>query len=229
MSAMWRYPVKSLGGEPLPEARLTADGVPGDRLVHVRGERGLLTGRTRRRLLTVAGGTGADGAPTVDGDRWTSPAAAAAVRAAAGDDARLVPWSGPERFDVLGLLVATDGAVARLGHDVRRLRPNLLLAGVGPDEERTWPGRALEVGDAVVGVQGLRGRCVVTTVDPDTGEQDLEVLRRIRREFDLQLALDCWVVRPGRVRVGDRVRVVDLEASPVRSGGWVVGAPYDVP
>ena len=50
---LWRYPVKSLGGEPLAEAELTADGVSGDRIVHIGGTHGPLTGRTRHSLVTV--------------------------------------------------------------------------------------------------------------------------------------------------------------------------------
>ena len=46
--------------------------------------------------------------------------------------------------------VATDGAVGHLGTDVRRLRPKLLIGGVPGDAERSWPGRALAVGDALI-------------------------------------------------------------------------------
>lgn len=53
VQGLWRYPVKSLAGETLHEARLTADGIAGDQMVHVRGRRGPLTGRTRHRLLTI--------------------------------------------------------------------------------------------------------------------------------------------------------------------------------
>ncbi|MBK6306789.1 MAG: MOSC N-terminal beta barrel domain-containing protein [Gemmatimonadetes bacterium] len=40
VAGLWRYPVKSLAGEPLREAQLTRDGIPGDRIVHVRGPEG---------------------------------------------------------------------------------------------------------------------------------------------------------------------------------------------
>jgi uncharacterized protein YcbX len=223
---LWRYPVKSLGGESLETAELTTDGVAGDRLVHVGNLRGPLTGRSRHQLLTIPAATGADGRPRVAGHDWESAAAAAIVRDHAGPDARLAAYAGPERFDILNLLVATDSAVAALGEDVRRLRPNLLIGGVPAGAERTWAGRALEIGDALIGVHDLRGRCVVTTIDPDTGEQDVDVLRRIRDEFDGRIALDCWVIRPGSVRLGDRVRLVETDAEPDQVGGWIVGAPY---
>jgi uncharacterized protein len=223
---LWRYPVKSLGGEPLTSAALTEDGVEGDRLVHIRNFRGPLTGRSRNQLLTIPAATGPDGRPLIAGHPWDSPEAAAIVRRRGGADAEPAAYGGPERFDILNLLVATDSAVAELGEDVRRLRPNLLIGDVPPGDERTWEGRALAIGDALIGIQDLRGRCVVTTIDPDTGAQDVDVLRRIRDDFDGRLALNCWVIAPGTVRVGDLVNVVDTDAEPEHLGGWIVGAPY---
>ncbi len=228
VSGLWRYPVKSLAEERLTAARLTADGVVGDRGVHVAGPRGVLTGRTRHELLTIPAAIGPDGVPQVADHPWDTPEALAIVRQAAGTDARLVAHSGPERFDVLSLLVATDGAVAKLGTDVRRLRPNLLIGGVPADAEQNWPGHALAIGDALIGVHSMRQRCIVTTIDPDTGEQDLDVLRRIRDRFGNAIALNCWVIRPGSIRIGTPVTLEPSDAAPANPGGWVVGAPYAI-
>jgi uncharacterized protein YcbX len=223
---LWRYPVKSLRGEQLQEATLTGDGVQGDRLIHVAGRHGPLTGRTRHALLTVPASTGPDGSPLVAGHPWDSDAAADIIRSHAGSDARLVADSTPARFDVLNLLVATDGAIERFGYDSRRLRPNIVLSGIAADLEPRLPGRALSIGDALVGIYSVRQRCVVTTIDPDTGSQDLDVFRRIRTVFGGALALNCWVVRPGLVRVGDEVSIVESDATPATVGGWIVGSPY---
>jgi len=226
ISQLWRYPVKSLRGESLTSTELTLDGIPGDRIIHVAGPHGPLTGRTRNGLLTLPAWTGPDGVPMVDSHRWDSEEAAQIIEAHGRAGARLVADPSPQRFDILNLLVATDGAVARLGHDVRRLRPNIVLSGVDADLEPDMPGRALEIGDALVGVHSVRQRCVVTTIDPDTGNQDLSVLRRIRDVFDGELALNCWVIRPGHVSVGDPVRIVASTVYPDDIGGWIVGAPY---
>ena len=226
VAQLWRYPVKSLCGERLDSVSLTMDGIPGDRVVHVAGPRGPLTGRTRHGRLTVPASTGHDGVPLVAGHRWDSDEAARIIAAHGREGARLVADVTPQRFDVLNLLVATDGAVARLGHDVRRLRPNIVLDGVAVDLERELPGRALRIGDALIGVHSVRQRCIVTTIDPDTGDQDLSVLRRIHREFGGEIALNCWVLRPGLVGLGDAVEVVENEHDPATIGGWIVGAPY---
>jgi uncharacterized protein len=231
VAELWRYPVKSLRGERLATAALDHDGLPGDRRIHVAGDRGLLTGRTRYGLLTLGAQTGPGGEPLVEGHHWDSVAARAALAAVAGDDVRLVADGTPARFDVLPLLVSTRSEVDRLGVDARRLRPNIILDGAIGPAERSWPGHALRIGEALIGVHSLRPRCIVTTIDPDTGSQDLDVLRRIRQVFDGATSLNCWVIRPGAIRVGDDVEVVDLPLSLdgdelPRPGGWVTGAPY---
>jgi hypothetical protein len=207
---LWRYPVKSLAGEPLEFADLTVQGIEGDRIVHVRGPEGVRTSRIQHRMLGLSGTLGPDGRPLIDGIPWDDPASLAAVREAAGDDAWLEADEGVERFDRLPLLVATDGAVASFGRDVRRLRPNILIAGVEGMDERGWPGAELHIGEAVIGLDALRSRCPMTTVDPETLERDPEVLRDIARRFRGKLALDARVVRPGLVRVGDPVRLVQV-------------------
>lgn len=210
VAELWRYPVKSLGGERLGVAELSDNGIAGDRVVHVRDGRGrVTTARTRHRLLGLRGTLGPDGEPLVDGRPWTSAEVAAAVRAAAGPDVELVRDDGRERFDVLPLLVATDGAIARLGVDQRRLRPNIVIAGVEGLAERHWPGRRLRIGDAVIAVAQLRSRCVMTTFDPDTLKQDVGVLRRIASEFGGRMALDCDVIQGGHLAVGDPVKLID--------------------
>jgi uncharacterized protein YcbX len=206
VAELWRYPVKSLAGERLDRVEMRADGVVGDRLVQVYDARGrVVTARTHPALLGHRGTLGPDGEPRVDGWPWTAPEAAALVTRAAGPAARLDRFTGEERFDVLPLLVATDGAIAALAVDRRRLRPNVVVGGVPGLAERQWPGRRLRVGPALVAVAQLRSRCVVTTYDPDTQVQDPSVLRRIVREFGGALALDCAVVTGGPVSVGDPV------------------------
>jgi uncharacterized protein YcbX len=95
LDGLWRYPVKSLGGEALDTAELTDDGIPGDRVVHVRNDRGPLTGRTRHGLLTLPATTGPDGVPLVAGHRWDGAAAHTLVTERAGPDARLAATTGP--------------------------------------------------------------------------------------------------------------------------------------
>jgi uncharacterized protein YcbX len=210
VAEVWRYPVKSMAGERLERAELREDGIAGDRVVYVRGSSGqVLTSRTRPGLLGRHAVLGPDGEPLVDGRPWYSDDVAADVRAAAGPGASLARYDGISRFDVLPLLVATDGAISAFGEDRRRLRPNFVIGGVDGLAERDWEGRTMRVGPALVGVRDLRARCIMTTFDPDTLAQDTEVLRRIGREFGGRLALNCFVIRGGTVAVGDPVDLVE--------------------
>jgi uncharacterized protein YcbX len=207
VASLWRYPVKSMAGEPLTQARISADGVDGDRLVRVCGPEGVRTARRHHRLIGLHGTIGADGGAWIDGHPWTSAAALARVREAAGDDAWLEAAPVDERFDVLPLLIATDGAIAAFGRDVRRLRPNIVIGGVEGLQEFEWPGRELRIGSVRILIDSRRPRCPMTTVDPATTEVDPAVLKDIGRRFGGRLALNAGVVRGGTIKVGDGITI----------------------
>jgi uncharacterized protein YcbX len=206
---IWRYPVKSMAGEKLDAADLTASGVAGDRMVQVRNPAGqVITARTKPLLLRHRAMLSADNQVLVDGRPWTAEDVTRDVEGAAGAGAHLVQYESNDRFDILPLLIATDGMVAAVGYDLRRFRPNLVIGGVPGLLERQWEGAKLRIGAVVIGMEDLRTRCIMTTFDPDSGQQDLGVLRRIRREFNGRLGLNSFVITPGRVTVGDTVELI---------------------
>jgi uncharacterized protein len=211
VSEIWRYPVKSLKGERLNETEITKFGIPGDRQIAViRTINGrFLTSRSRPKLLALQGSINANGVPTINGHPWDSAEALQLVREAAGEPVTLQKIPAPQAFDVLPLLVATDGAARYLNIDHRRLRPNILLADVPELEERNWPGRTIAIGDVRIYAEKLRDRCVMTTFDPDTQAQDPSVLLRIVRELDGSTALDSSVVTPGKIHVGDQAQIIE--------------------
>jgi uncharacterized protein YcbX len=206
---IWRYPVKTMAGEKLQRARLGPLGIDGDRVVHVEDiQCRVITSRSHPRFLGHKGTLGAGGAPLVDGRPWKNPQVAAEIVYIAGPGAKLVRYDGAERFDVLPLLVATDGAIAAFGHDHRRLRPNIVIGGVDGMAEREWPGGCLRIGKVLIGVQDLRLRCIMTSYDPDTLVQEKEITRGIYRRFGGKLALNCFVIEGGEIAVGDEVQLV---------------------
>src|SRR4051812_4411790 len=203
---LWRFPVKSMAGEQIEQTRVTRLGFPEDRKILVLGANGhVVTSRTHHRLLSLKGTLGEDGKARISGHPWDSPEALALTREAVGESVQLIQYEGAKRFDILPLLVATDGAIAEFGHDSRRLRPNIIVSGVEGLAERTWPGKVLCIGEARIGVRDLRSRCVMTTYDPDTLEQNNEVLKEIVRKFYGTFALNCFVIKEGEIRVGDTV------------------------
>lgn len=212
VAEIWRYPIKSMGGEKLQKATLGPLGIYGDRIVHVEDAHGhFATARKYPLLLGFHGTLDSSGDPSINSVHWTDPTVLPQIVAIVGPGARLVHDTSGHRFDVLPLLVATDGAIKEFGHDGRRLRPNVIIGGVEGLAERSWPGRCLGIGDVLVGIEDLRMRCVMTTFDPDTQQQKVGVLKEIVRKFAGKLALNCYVIRGGEIHAGDDVQLLDYE------------------
>lgn len=100
--------------------------------------------------------------------------------------------------------------------DVRRFRPNVLVALEDPDgdlPEAHWVGAGASIGDVGLDVISQTVRCVV----PSRAQPGLEVDRRITRAVAARaqrcLGVYCTVTRPGTVRVGDTVDVRTVAAS----------------
>ena len=100
--------------------------------------------------------------------------------------------------------------------DSRRFRMLIEFSGGEAHVEDSWDGALLEVGDAVVRGGGPVQRCAATTRNPDSGAVDLQTLRMIRSYRGLEdsvfglganFGVYGEVVEPGRVAVGDRLRV----------------------
>lgn len=206
---IWRYPVKSMAGERLERADITELGIAKDRVVLAVDARGrVVTARTHPALLGHRGSISADGVPLVDGRPWTDPSVLADVRTIAGQQVELIYNDTADRFDVLPLLVATEGAIGAFGRDLRRLRPNVVIGGVEGLDERNWPGRQLRVGGVTINLADLRGRCVMTTYDPDTLQRDPAVLKDIVRRFGGKLALNASVETGGLIELNQKVELI---------------------
>ena len=207
VAELWRYPVKGLRGESLRSVELADGGIPGDRSVRVVDGRGTVTGRRKQALVGLDATLDGEGRALIAGNRWDSAAGVAAVRELAGEEADLVPAKGGHAHDLAHLLLVTDGGLAQLGYDRRRFRPNIVVEGTDGPAELDWIGRRLRIGDAVLFVEQPCERCVITTIDPDTIEVDLDVLKRARAELDGLMGIYCSVLAPATVAVGDPVEV----------------------
>jgi uncharacterized protein len=208
VAELWRYPVKGLRGEAVERLEVAADGVPGDRGLAVVDERGIVTGRRKQRMIGLAATLGEDSEPLVEGRPWQSAESAAAIREVAGSGAKLTRPIGGHEHDAAPILLLTDGSVAQLGYDRRRFRPNIYVEGAAGAAEQAWVGGRLRIGELLLSVDEPCERCVITTIDPDTIEVELEVLKRIRAELGGLMGVYCSVVEPGAVAVGDPVAVV---------------------
>ncbi len=99
--------------------------------------------------------------------------------------------------------------------DARRFRMLVEIDGCAPHDEDTWSGRRVRIGDAEVRVGDPVPRCVITTLDPDTGQRDFPTLSVIRsyrgvsKDKELEFGVYGEVVRPGTIGVGDPVEPLD--------------------
>jgi uncharacterized protein YcbX len=100
--------------------------------------------------------------------------------------------------------------------DARRFRMLIDLEGARAHEEDTWIGGRIAIGEAILRVTKADARCAITTQDPDTGDRDLDTLRTIidyrglrdGKHADFGVLAD--VERPGRIQLGDEVRVLEV-------------------
>ena len=220
VTEIWRYPVKSMAGEPLESCLVTADGLEGDRRwalidwspnragkwFNIKQHSALMTYRSRLVDGTVEVLAPDGSSVRLDGDL------VGRFEAESSRPLELRDLAGGN-FDDSQVLVVNLASVeafaleAGMPIDHRRFRANFYLDGLEPDEELSWLGRRLRVGDAALEVTSRCERCKVITMDPDTTEATPDLLRLLVDRHDERFGMYCRVVRPGRVAVGDFVGV----------------------
>lgn len=229
VEALYRYPVKSMAGERVAEAKLGWHGIEGDRRFALRkiadtgGFPWLTAGRYPSLLRFSPVGATDDGPThvrTPDGDEIEifDRALADLIGEASGFEVEMTRLKHGI-FDEAPISVITRqtiGAVcdaAAIEHDVRRFRPNLLLDVSGDAfAEDAWVTRTLVVGtgdDAPwIAVTLLDLRCAMVGLDPDTAEANPAVLKATARLNDVNAGLYATVTRCGSIREGDPVFLV---------------------
>jgi hypothetical protein len=230
IAALARFPVKSMGGEELEEAPLGWNGIAGDRqwaFVKADGHSRFpwFTGRDFSPLVLYRAHypEGADPKqvkPLVTApDQWTAdiddPALSARLERESEAAFKLVQL-GRGAFDSMPVsLVSTAGhAEVEESHggpiDPRRFRINVVVETDMP--MRVWAGRRLTIGGEdgpQLSVTEPIQRCVMITIDPDTGERDRWLMRTVAQQFGNAYGVYANVVRPGILRRGDQVRLSD--------------------
>jgi len=87
-----------------------------------------------------------------------------------------------------------------------RFRMLLEIDGLQPYEEESWAGREVQIGDAVLAVDRLVPRCVITKQNPRTGDRDFNTLDALQAHRNgLLLGMYATVTQAGVVRAGDDV------------------------
>jgi uncharacterized protein YcbX len=129
----------------------------------------------------------------------------------------------PVSLAVTASLDAVNDWLAETGDEpvpIHRFRPNLVLTGAPAWAEDDWIGHHLRIGDVTFLVAGAIGRCLVTTIDQETGEtgrQPLHVLGRHRRvgkrlHFAVKLLPGIPAGQTAHIHAGDPVSVLNRHA-----------------
>lgn len=231
VEAIFRYPVKSMRGEPLLTAGLGWHGIDGDRRLAVRRleDRGGFPWLTASKLpdlilFTPQPREDGDGEAlpthvlTPDGEKMPlfGRALAAEIERRSGGAVEMMQLRHGIFDDACISVITSDTVLevcrlARRSPDVRRFRPNIVVRSTRavPFEEDEWLGGVLTFGDAhdapAVTVTMRDARCAMVNFDPDGGSPDPEVLKAAVRANQNNAGIYGTVTRIGQLAVGQTI------------------------
>jgi len=257
VESLWRYPVKSMGGEALPEVFMGFSGIYGDRCFAVKNASArtgfpYLSATTQPHMLryhpqfryadraakppnlseamSIAPGVNPANAEPNDLSLDVVTPSGAVV---AGDDPALLAMLGEGlRGENHLTLVRSDRALTdcrpvslislqtiqqveaelSIPIDKRRFRANMYLnlAADGGFAEDEWVNHRLRIGShAEVMVLERDPRCMMISLDPDTGAHTPDVLRKVAKAHANFAGIYCAVLVEGMVAQGDAIQMFD--------------------
>jgi len=231
VSALARFPVKSMAGEALALAEIDWQGIEGDRqyAFYYKGNGTRfpwLTARAVPAMVLHKAGFADPGAPRTSAVMVETPDGAvvalhdpllhAHLEAAAGEPVALIQVARGI-YDAMPVSIQTSAGHARLETvhgstlDPRRFRINVTIeSDLDPTELQglrlafgaAEDGALLQCADPIP-------RCMLITIDPDTAAKDVGILRTVAQQFGNAYGIYAGPARPGLIRIGDPVRVLD--------------------
>jgi uncharacterized protein YcbX len=231
VEALFRYPVKSMSGELLEVVNLGWHGLEGDRRLAFRrvDDRSGFPWLTASKLPELILFAPQRREPAVDENLPTH------VRTPEGEDLAVfgqelamkvgrrhgspveMMYLNRGIFDEASVSIITSTTVGEIGRlaaqraDVRRFRPNILIASLRsvPFEEDEWVNGVLSFGEsneaAAIGITNRDERCSMVNFDPDSACTASEVLKAIVRVRDNKVGVYGTTTRRGRLAVGQPI------------------------
>jgi uncharacterized protein len=226
LTSIQRFPVKSMGSDPLDAAEVGWNGIEGDRRYTFvrssnRGSFPYLTAREvpclllyRARYLTPQDpGKSAVAVTSPAGREYDieDPALCTELAGLAGEPVHLMQL-GRGHYDTSTISIISTTTAVRLAHEhgaevgLRRFRINCV---VEPDDskswDRDWLGLSIAIGtnSARLRVDTPIERCAMITLDPQSAERDVTIMRTVARNFENQIGMHCAIEQPGVIRPGD--------------------------
>ncbi|MCR9279708.1 MAG: MOSC domain-containing protein [Pseudomonadaceae bacterium] len=125
-------------------------------------------------------------------------------------------------FDASSILIMSEESLASMASactesafDIRRFRPNILLSNClgatasSAFPENDWVGTRLQIGTAVLHIDSVCPRCVMTTHPVEDLPKDPAIMRALVAQNDGNLGVYASVEKPGIVANGDAVTVLE--------------------
>jgi uncharacterized protein YcbX len=258
LESLWRYPVKSMRGEEVPEAFMGFSGIYGDRCYAIRNSAArkgfpYLNANVQQQMLTYTPQFRHPERSSKPPNLTEAMSIAPGATPANGDaedmlldvvtpSGEIVSVDDPALLELLGEgikgenqlgLVRSDRALtdcrpvslislstvrqieSELGIpiDKRRLRANIYIdvaSDRGGFAEDSFVGCRLRIGSsATLMVLERDPRCKMISLDPDTGEHNPEVLRKVAQSHENFAGVYCAVLVEGLLRKGDSIELVD--------------------
>jgi uncharacterized protein YcbX len=230
VEAIFRYPVKSMGGERLEVANLGWHGLEGDRRLAFRRieDRSGFPWLTASKLPDLVwfvphrrdGGPGETPTHvrTPDGEEMTvfDEELAAEVGRRCGAPVQMMQLKHGifDEASISVIAIDTVCEISRLAGqspDVRRFRPNVVvrLLQPAPFQEDQWVGGVLSFGEEddapAITVTMRDERCSMLNIDPDSASLSAEVLKAVVRANQNMAGVYSTVTRIGRLAIGQRI------------------------
>ena len=222
---IWRYPVKSMGGEQINMSYADNHGLRGDREWAVQDNNGKLgSGKNSRRFTRLLGlldltAHYEDAAPPVvvapGGSRHpvATGAADAYLQALTGRSVHVRRDTGISHFDEVPFSLVGTATLNWLARqvdaavDARRLRPNIVVRTEEPFVEEAWIDRTVRIGSIEAVFDRVFMRCVMVGMAQPGLPESGSVLKTLADRRNVCMAIGGYVSQPGTVRVGDEVVV----------------------
>lgn len=228
ISEIWRYPVSSLVGERLVEAKCLRDGLKGDRqyllIDATTGEVAapettprwrpalVLSARYEGDRLLVSSIEGNELSIGPGLDRLASDILGFKCLIVAKGDQTVPDKPALPRYDISPLHVVTDlsmrivsEAIPDASIDARRFRPNLVVSS--DVSEQDWIGSSWSCGDLRGKITEPTKRCGFTMIEQPGLPEQPEILRTIIRRHQRFLGVYASVEAEGKLSVGDEFSV----------------------
>jgi uncharacterized protein len=223
---IWRYPIKSIGGEQLDRSWADHRGIRGDRIWAVQDDEGKLgSGKNSRRFTRLVGLL----SMTSRYDDLDAPPILIApdgglhpVSTGAADDylqalcrraVHVRRDTGMLHFDEVPFSLVGTATLAWLAAqvdvavDARRLRPNVVVRTEVPFAEEAWVGRTIRIGSVEAVFDRVFTRCVMVGMAQSGLAESGEVLKSIGQRVanPVCMAIGGHVRQARTLSVGDVV------------------------